>query len=218
MLQKWGFLPKGQSKSRWVKWEHLVIETVICYTGLMTEKVISQNSRKWTALSVDQGEKKMKSILWSFWDLTAFVFQTEKAALGWDSVQCHLLKKRLFFVKGASMSNCGKGTAHPRKKSLAPTILLTVWEWPFSTINSSVKDSFRYWKKKSKWHQSLKKDLIIFDSCRYVLDLTLWITHQFRVILSEPCMYKCFRIRIRATILKVCNSLAFTEMDAMVWT
>lgn len=157
MLQKWGFLPKGQSKSGWVKWEHLVIETVICYTGLMTEKVISQNSRKWTALSVDQGEKKMKSILWSFWDLTAFVFQAEKAALGWDSVQCHLLKKRLFFVKGASMSNCGKGTAHPRKKSLAPTILLTVWEWPFSTINSSVKDSFGHWKKNQSGTSLWKK-------------------------------------------------------------
>lgn len=80
-----------------------VIETVIRYTGLMSEKVILQNSGKWTALSVDQGENKMKSFLWSFWDLTAFVFQTEKAAVGWDSVQCHLLKKRLCFVEGASV-------------------------------------------------------------------------------------------------------------------
>lgn len=102
MFQKWSFLPKGQRKSRWVKREHLVIETVICYTGLMSEKVILQNSRKRTVLSVDQGENKMKSFLWSFWDLTAFVFQAEKAAVGWDRVQCHLLKEQLCFVEGAS--------------------------------------------------------------------------------------------------------------------
>lgn len=104
MFQKWSFVPKGQRKSRWVKREHLVIETVICYTGLMSQKVILQNSRKWTALSVDQGENKMKSFLWSFWDLTAFVFEAEKAAVGWDRVQSHLLKERLYFVEGASVS------------------------------------------------------------------------------------------------------------------
>lgn len=65
-------------------------------------KVILQNSRKWTALSVDQGEKKMKSFLWTFWDLTAFVFEAEKAAEGWDRVQCHLLKELLCFVEGTS--------------------------------------------------------------------------------------------------------------------
>lgn len=31
------------------------------------------------------------------------MFQTEKAAVGWDGVQCHLLKKRLCFVEGASV-------------------------------------------------------------------------------------------------------------------
>jgi len=80
-----------------------VIETVICYTGRMSEKVILQSSRKLTGLSVDQGENKMKIFLLSFLDLTAFVCQTEKAAVGWHSIQCHLLKKRLCFVEDASL-------------------------------------------------------------------------------------------------------------------
>lgn len=80
-----------------------MVETVICYTGLMSEKAILQNLRKWTALSADQEENKMKSFLWSFWALTAFVFQTEKAAVIWDGVQWHLLKKRLCFVEGVSV-------------------------------------------------------------------------------------------------------------------
>lgn len=95
--------PKAKGKADESNGNIWWLRQLICYTGLMSQKVILQNSRKWTALSVDQGENKMKSFLWSFWDLTAFVFEAEKAAVGWARVQCHLLKERLCFVEGASL-------------------------------------------------------------------------------------------------------------------